>query len=66
MTISTTNYQMAHGSKPKGWGCWKFNISGHATLADTTLTFCATYTVAKQNAVRLASDWNYTRVEVAE
>lgn len=52
---SVRDYEFTHGSKPKGMGCWSFQL--HRDGGSSTEVFVnGTFTEAKKEAMRQARD----------
>jgi hypothetical protein len=60
--VSTTQYEFAHGRRPRGRGDWAFFFDG----SSEPFWVCdVSYSEARQHAVRVARDRQVCRVEVA-
>lgn len=62
MNVNTNKFEAAHGKKPRGRGCWMFELSGHLRGGTEEFMTGGTYAEAKQKAMQEARDGNYTLV----
>ncbi len=68
VTVSTTEFEFAHGKKPRGYGRWGFYFGFNRTLGSTVDPWFApgsmNYGAAKKAAVAEARSRGFTLVKV--
>ena len=63
--VSTREYELSHGKKPRGRGSWAFFFDGATRVEDAYWSSGGqTYTQALADAKRFAVVKGYTRIEV--
>lgn len=63
VSYSTSQYEFAHGKKPRGSGYWAFFFDGERN-SDTAFWFNGPYGAAKEAAKKWAQSKGFTKVEV--
>lgn len=54
VNVSTKQFEFSHGRKPRGRGCWMFDLLDDQGRTVATVSHTGTYTEAKKNAVARA------------
>lgn len=65
ITVSTTQYEFAHGKMPRGRGMWAFFFDGRTNVEDAFWSNPnQLYSQALNDAKRYAAAKGYSRIEV--